>query len=96
MTTIDTLLKSKDLYVLFDGCPTCHPENSKYLEECRTQAQKTRRKLRIIPSGSPTATLIRTIAKNQGQPVEYPILLVDGIIQNKPQDITATTERTTE
>lgn len=87
--TIDTLIKSKDLYVLFDGCPTCHPESSKYLEECRTQAQKTRRKLHIIPSGSPTATHIRTIAKNQGQHIEYPMILIDGTIRHKPQDITA-------
>lgn len=89
--TIDTLLKSKDLYVLFDGCPTCHPENSKYLDECRTQAQKTRRKLRIVPSGSPTATHMRTIAKNQGQHIEYPMILMDGIIRYKPQDITERT-----
>ena len=90
--TIDTLLKSPDLHVLFDGCPTCHPESSKYLDECRTQAQKTRRRLRVVPSGSPTATLIRNIAKNQGQTVEYPMIFVDGIIRHKPQDIT---ERTT-
>ncbi|UVX36109.1 MAG: Thioredoxin domain protein [Namikivirus ozawa] len=92
--TIDTLIKSKDLYVLFDGCPTCHPGNSKYLEECRTQAQKTRRKLHIVPSGSPTATLMRTIAKNQGQHIEYPMILIDGTIRHEPQD-TTTTERTT-
>lgn len=91
--TIDTLLKSKDLYVLFDGCPTCHPESSKYLEECRTQAQKTRRRLRIIPSGSQTATHMRTIAKNQGQHIEYPMILIDGTIKHKPQDITTTDER---
>lgn len=90
--TIDALLKSPDLYVLFDGCPTCRPESSKYLNECRTQAQKTRRKLRIIPSGNPTATLIRNIAQNQGQTIEYPMILMDGIIRYKPQDIT---ERTT-
>lgn len=87
--TINTLLKSKELYVLFDGCPTCHPESSKYLEECRTQAQKTRRKLRIVPSGSPTATHMRTIAKNQGQHIEYPMILIDGTIRYEPQDITA-------
>ena len=86
--TIDTLLNSKDLYVLFDGCPTCHPESSKYLDECRTQAQKTRRRLRIIPSGSPTATLMRTISKNQKQHIEYPMILIDGTIRHKPQDIT--------
>lgn len=90
--TIDTLLKSKDLYVLFDGCPTCHPESSKYLDECRTQAQKTRRKLRIVPSGSTTATHMRTIAKNQGQHIEYPMILIEGTIRHEPQDIT-TSER---
>lgn len=89
---IDTLLKSPDLYVLFDGCPTCHPESSKYLDECRTQAQKTRRRLHVVPSGSPTATLMRTITQNQGQTIEYPMILMDGIIRHKPQDII---ERTT-
>lgn len=87
--TINTLLKSKDMYVLFDGCPTCHPESSKYLDECRTQARKTRRKLRIVPSGSPTATHMRTIAKHQGQHIEYPMILMDGTIRHEPQDITA-------
>lgn len=91
--TIDTLLKSKDLYVLFDGCPTCHPESSKYLDECRTQAQKTQRRLRIIPSGSQTAALIRTIAQNQKQPSKYPMILIDGIIHYNPQDITEETKQ---
>lgn len=86
--TIDTLLTSPDMYVLFDGCPTCHPDSTKYLNECRTQAQRTRRRLHIIPSGSPTATLMRTIAKNQEQPIEYPMILTDGIIQYNPQNIT--------
>lgn len=86
-----TLLTSPDMYVLFDGCPTCHPESSKYLDECRTQAQKTQRRLRVVPSGSPTATLIRTIAKTQRQTIEYPMILMDGIIRYKPQD---TNERT--
>lgn len=86
--TIGTLLASPDMYVLFDGCPTCHPDSSKYLDECRIQAQRMRRRLRIIPPGSPTATLMRTIAKNQKQPLEYPMLLTDGIIQYNPQDIT--------
>lgn len=89
----DTLIQSDDIYALFDGCPTCHPASSKYLDECRTLAQHSRRRLRIIPSGSQTATLIRTIAQNQGQPVEYPMLLVDGIIRHKPQDITEIKER---
>lgn len=86
--TIDTLLRSEDIYVLFDGCPTCHPESSKYLDKCRMQAQKTRRQLRVIPSGSQTATLMRLIAQNQRQHVEYPMILTDGIIRYDPQDIT--------
>ena len=90
--TIDTLLTSKDLYVLFDGCPTCQPKASKYLDDCRTRAQQTHRKLHIVQSGSQTATMIRTIARNQKQPVEYPMMLIDGIIRYKTQDIT---ERTT-
>lgn len=93
--TPTTLLNSKDIYVLFDGCPTCHPESAKYLNECRTQAQKTRRTLRIIPSGSPTATLIRTIATKQGLQNKYPMILMDGLITTNPQDITTTNERTT-
>lgn len=91
--TIDTLLKSKDLYALFDGCPTCQPENSKYLNECRTQAQQTQRTLHVVPSGSPTATLMRAIAQNQDQPVKYPMILIDGTIHYNPQDITKETEK---
>ena len=86
--TIDTLIKSTDIYILFDGCPTCHPDSTKYLNECRTQAQRTQRRLHIVPSGSPTATLMRTIAQTQGQPIEYPMMLTDGIIQYDPQNIT--------
>ena len=86
--TIDALLTSPDIYVLFDGCSTCHPDSTKYLNECRTQALQTRRRLRIVPSGSPTATHMRTIAQNQGQSIEYPMILTDGIIQYNPQDIT--------
>lgn len=89
---IDTLLESNDIRVLFDGCPTCRPETSKYLNECHTQAQQARRNLRIIPAGSQTAMLMRTIAQNQGQTIKYPMILMDGIIRYKPQDIT---ERTT-
>lgn len=91
--TIDTLTKSKDLYVLFDGCPTCRPESSKYLNDCRIQAQQTRRKLHVVPSGSPTATLIRIIATTQGQPAKYPMILMDGTIHYNPQDITKETEK---
>lgn len=85
--TIDTLLKSKDLYVLFDGCPTCHPENAKFLDSCRTTAQWMWRRLHIVPSGSPTATLIRTIAENQHKPVKYPLILADGKIHYTPAEI---------
>lgn len=90
-----TLLESKDVYVLFDGCPTCHPKSSEYLDKCRIQTQQTRRNLRVIPSGSQTATLIRTIAKNQRQSVEYPMILIDGLIRYDPNDITTINERTT-
>lgn len=91
--TIDALTQSHDIYILFDGCPTCHPESSKYLNECRTQSQKTKRQLHVVPSGSQTATLIRTIAKTQGQPVKYPMILMDGTIHYNPQD---TNERNTQ
>lgn len=91
--TIDTLLKSKEIHILFDGCPTCHPETSKYLDECRTQAQKTRRTLHVVPSGSPTATLIRIIATKQGQPAKYPMILMNGTIHYDPHDITEETEK---
>nr|UVX84533.1 MAG: hypothetical protein [Bacteriophage sp.] len=93
--TIDTILNSPDIYALFDGCPTCHPEGSKYLDECRTQAQRTRRKLHVIPSGSPTATLIRTIATQQGHQNKYPIILLNGITLDNPRDIPTINERTT-
>lgn len=78
--TIDTLLESQDLYALFDGCPTCGTENAAYLNSCRIMANRTGKRLRVVPSGSPTATLIRTIAKNQGQPITYPLLLTNGKI----------------
>jgi hypothetical protein len=78
--TIDTLLKSKDLYVLFDGCPTCKPEDAAFLNTCRTAAQCMQKQLRVISSGSPTATIIRTIAKNQNKPIKYPLVLFDGKI----------------
>lgn len=91
--TIDTLLNSDAIYVLFDGCPTCNPKDSKYLNDCQTRAQQIHRRLYAIPSGSPIATLMRTIAKNQGQHIKYPMILMDGIIQYKPQDITEETEK---
>lgn len=85
--TIDTLLKSPDIYILFDGCPTCKPENTKFLNSCRTAAQWTWRQLHIVPSGSPTATAIRTIAKNQRKPIKYPLILLDGTIRYTPAEI---------
>lgn len=87
------LTSSKDIWVLFDGCPTCHPESAIYLDECQAQAQKTQRQLHIVPSGSQTATLIRLIAQNQGQHVKYPMILMDGIIHYNPQDITKETKQ---
>lgn len=93
--TIDNLVKSPDLYILFDGCPTCHPESSTYLNECRTQAQKIRRRLHVVPSGSPTATLIRAIAARQGRQIKYPMILLDGVLLDSPQDIPTANERTT-
>lgn len=85
--TIDTLLKSPDIYILFDGCPTCKPETTKFLNSCRTAAQWTWRQLHIVPSGSPTATAIRTIAKNQRKPIKYPMILLDGTIRYTPAEI---------
>lgn len=78
--TIDTLLKSQDIYVLFDGCPTCDPEDAAFLDSCRTAAQYMQKRLRVVPSGSHTATVIRTIAKNQNKPIKYPLVLFDGKI----------------
>lgn len=92
--TIDALTNSDAIYVLFDGCPSCNPKASKYLDDCRTRARQARRRLYAIPSGSQIATLMRTIAKTQGQQVEYPMILMDGIIRYKPQDITSANERT--
>lgn len=91
--TIDTLLNSDAIYVLFDGCPTCNPKDSKYLDDCRTQAQQTHRRLHAITSGSAPATLMRTIAKNQEQHIKYPMILMDGIIHYNPQDIKKETEK---
>lgn len=93
--TIDALTNSDAIYVLFDGCPTCNPKDSQYLTECQTRAQQTHRRLYTIPSGSPIATLMRTIAKNQRRPVKYPMILMDGIIHYNPLNIT-TNERITQ
>lgn len=84
--TIDTLLKSPDLYVLFDGCPTCDHKNTTFLDSCRMIAQYMWRQLRVVPSGSPTATIIRAIAKNQGKPIKYPLILLDGKIHYTPAE----------
>lgn len=85
--TQTTLLTSPDMDVLFDGCPTCKPENAAFLNTCRTIAQRMQRQLRIVPSGSPTATTIRTIAKNQNKPIKYPLILLDGTIYYTPAEL---------
>lgn len=85
--TIDTLLKSPDIYILFDGCPTCKPETAEFLNSCRTAAQWIRRQLHIVPSGSPTATTIRAIAQKQCKPIKYPLILLDGTIRYTPAEI---------
>ena len=82
-----TLLESRDMFVLFDGCPTCKWQNASYLVGCRVYAQQMGRRLRIVSSGSPTATAIRAIAKDQGVIVRYPMILLDGLIYFEPQDI---------
>lgn len=94
--TIDTLLNSPDIYVLCDGCPTCRPETAKFLDSCRTAAQWMWKQLHIVPSGSPTATAIRTIAKNQHKPIKYPLILSGGAIHYAPAEIITNNERTTE
>nr|UVX39262.1 MAG: hypothetical protein [Bacteriophage sp.] len=85
--TIDTLLHSEAIYVLFDGCPSCEPEAQAFLDSCRTIAQTIQRRLYVIPSGSPIATLMRTIAKNQHKPIKYPLILSDGTIHYTPTEI---------
>lgn len=93
--TIDTLLKSPDMYVLFDGCPTCGQGNAKFLNSCQTTAQWMWRRLHIVPSGSPTATAIRTIAKNQNKPIKYPLILLDGKIHYTAEEAIDDNERNT-
>nr|UWG77986.1 MAG: hypothetical protein [Bacteriophage sp.] len=78
--TPTTLLTSPDMYVLFDGCPTCEAKNATFLNSCRATAQHLQRRLKIVPSGSPTAVIIRAIAKTQNKPIKYPLILLDGII----------------
>ena len=82
-----TILESRDMFVLFDGCPTCKWQDAGYLVSCRVYAQQMGRRLRIVSSGSPTATAIRAIAKEQGLLVRYPLILLDGLIYFEPQDI---------
>lgn len=93
--TIDTILNSPDIYVLFDGCPTCGQGNAAFLNSCRTISQATWRQLHVIPSGSPTATAIRTIAEKQNKPIKYPLILLDGTIYDTPAGIINDNERTT-
>lgn len=81
------LLESRDMFVMFDGCPTCKWQDAGYLVSCRVYAQQMGRRLRIVSSGSPTATAIRAIAKEQGLLVRYPLILLDGLIYFEPQDI---------
>lgn len=85
--TIDTILNSPDIYVLFDGCPTCGQGNAAFLNSCKTIAQATWRQLQVIPSGSQTANLIRTIAKNQNKPIKYPLILSNGTIHYTPAEL---------
>lgn len=81
------LLERRDMFVMFDGCPTCKRQDADYLVGCRVYAQQMGRRLRIVPSGSPTARAIRTIAKDQGVCVRYPMILLDGLIYFTPKDI---------
>lgn len=82
-----TILESPDMFALFDGCPTCNRKDAGYLSTCHVYAQQMRRRLRIVLSGSPTARAIRTIAKDQGVIVRYPMILLDGLFYFEPQDI---------
>lgn len=82
-----TILESHDMFAMFDGCPTCNRKDAGYLMACRVYAQQMNRKLHIVSSGSPTARAIRTIAKDQGVGVRYPMILLDGLIYLTPQDI---------
>lgn len=75
------------MFVLFESCPTCNWHDAGYLVWCRVYAQRMGRRLRIVPSGSPTARAIRAIAKGQGVGVRYPMILLDGLIYFTPKDI---------
>lgn len=82
-----TILESPDMFALFDGCPTCKRKDAVYLMTCHVCAQQMGRRLRVVSSGSPTARAMRTIAKDQGVIVRYPMILLDGLIYFEPQDI---------
>lgn len=82
-----TILESHDMFALFESCPTCNWQDAGYLVGCRVYAQQMGRRLRIVPSGSPTARAIRAIAKDQGVGVRYPMILLDGLIYLTPKDI---------
>lgn len=92
--TPTTLLTSPDMYVLFDGCPTCGAKNATFLNSCRTTAQRLQKRLQVVPSGSATAIIIRTIAKNQNKPIRYPLILLDGIIHYTTTETIHKSERT--
>ena len=81
------ILESRDMFVLFESCPTCDWQDAGYLVGCRVYAQRMGRRLRIVPSGSPTARAIRAIAKSQGVGARYPMILLDGSIHSTPKDI---------
>lgn len=93
--TPTTLLTSPDMYVLFDGCPTCEATNATFLNSCRATAQHLQKRLRIVPSGSPTAIIIRAIAKNQNKPIKYPLILLDGTIHYTTAETIHKDKRTT-
>ena len=93
--TPTTLLTSPDMYVLFDGCPTCGAKNATFLNSCRTTAQSLQRRLQIVLSGSSTATIIRAIAKNQNKPIRYPLILLNGKIYYTPAETIYNNKRTT-
>lgn len=82
-----TILESHDMFAMFDGCPTCNRKDAGYLSTCHVYAQQMGRRLHIVSSGSPTARAIRTIAKDQGVIVHYPMILLDGLIYFEPQGI---------
>lgn len=87
MVKPSALLESEDMFVVFDGCPTCKRDSGMYLVGCRVYAAAMKKRLRVVSSGSPTATAIRAIAKEQGLLVRYPMILLGGLIYYNPEDI---------